>query len=839
MLCGTTFNGTIDLRYPVRSKIILFTLIPILSVYALLFGFGLTEVRLQSRADTLLRLEERTQTQQLLLARELGILQQQLLELAKDLEQKSPERLQVRLQQWQQNHPQQPNLQLLPAPQGNPAQTARWEALPDHSPGIHLRRAITHNGTTLQLIYPVGPDQLHRLLNRPKFADSQNFLLDAQGNFVFHSAPALIGSNAGLSAEPKLQDLLNNRPQTTYTQYLEQHRDNGRPKLAVITPLQGTPWFLMHLADEARILAHTQERMNQASLLLLLSLGIIVATIVIVSGRTLSPLEDLSTAALAISKGHHGSPLPPAQDDEIGRISGALRMLSKQHQQQLRDAQASQEELQARMNARTRELGEQIDQNERQQHELQLAKDQSEAANRSKSEFLSNMSHELRTPLNGVLGYAQIMQRDPHLNQRQQENLEAIESCGQHLLTLINDVLDLSKIEAGRMQLEISPVDLQRMLKGVYDIVVQRAHAKGLKLHMALADNLPSAINTDPTKLRQILLNLLGNAVKFTEVGSVTLAVEKHEERLRFQVQDTGIGIPDDKIDVIFDAFRQAEAGMVIGGTGLGLAINQRLLELLGGTQLDVSTKLNEGSCFSFTIPLDEADPALVEELDSPLFSDDATLRLEEGQQVDIMVVDDRPENRDILDRLLSDAGFSIETFPDAPSSLQRLKQKDFDLILMDIRMPGMNGLEAAGIIREDPSLKHNKLVAITASVFPEFREQVIDAGFDDFIAKPFRSGELFGVIQQKIGVRYAGEEKGRETDTQTVSPDELPEELAIALAARLSEALELGDVGSLTQDMPELAVPASLQEQIAAYARQFDFASLEALVEQLQNNKS
>jgi signal transduction histidine kinase/CheY-like chemotaxis protein len=522
-----------------------------------------------------------------------------------------------------------------------------------------------------------------------------------------------------------------------------------------------------------------------------------------------------------------------------------LAQKSSRRAQQLAAANASlREEVRVRQKAEA-DLQQHRDQLEdlvrERTREYQQACREAEAANRAKSDFLSHMSHELRTPLNGILGYAQILQRDRNATQRQCENLEAIISCGDHLLALINDVLDLSKIEAGRLEVDQASLNLEKLLGGITDVVRGRASRKGLTFETDVAPEVPAGIITDGAKLRQILVNLLGNAVKFTEEGGVTLRVREHPSGLlRFDVIDTGVGIDSQELEEIFDPFKQVEAGKVAGGTGLGLAISRQLAEALGG-HISVTSVVQQGSTFSLSLPLDEASAEEVEALANTDAANSEHLRLAEGQQVTILVADDRDTNRDVLRQILEQAGFDTVMANDGVEAVEMLEQhSEVQLVLMDLRMPRMNGLEALQRIRSDNRFSNLKVVAVTASVFSDFEKQAANAGFDGFVAKPFRMGQLLALLAEQLHLELVSDdEPDDDIPTNDAEPSKsLTAEMPSELRDRLREALRIKNltvINSVAQTLCEDPGTAACGREISRLARAFDFQGLSVLATQME----
>ncbi|HTL29550.1 MAG TPA: PAS domain S-box protein [Tepidisphaeraceae bacterium] len=473
------------------------------------------------------------------------------------------------------------------------------------------------------------------------------------------------------------------------------------------------------------------------------------------------------------------------------------------------------------------------------ERELIEARAAAEAAAKTKSEFLAHMSHELRTPLNGVLGYVQILQRDPMIIPRQRESLDAIEGCGEQLLSLINDVLDLSKIEAGRLEVHNEPFALDRLIKSVANVTRPRAQEKGLAFEISVAPDLPEVLLSDERKLRQVLVNLLGNSVKFTAFGSVHLEVSQNPQgRIRFDVKDTGIGIDPQTATQIFDAFRQSKAGLQEGGTGLGLSISKRLVQSLGGT-LDFESEVDHGAHFFFSVPLVEP------EIDYELPRGDDTsgehqFHLPPDAKLTAVVADDRATNRDVLVRMLQAAGIQTLEAHDGRAALELIRIHRPPLVLMDVRMPVMSGLDATRMIREDPSLKETVVIAVTASVFPDFQQKIREAGCNEILGKPLRAAEVFGAIERHLAIKFVATPV-HELPAQNVSAPRLSlaPHLAAAIAQRIRDASEIGDVAALGEIVTELQgdeVSSPLASDLSRLIKSFNFDAIKDVADALES---
>ncbi len=481
-------------------------------------------------------------------------------------------------------------------------------------------------------------------------------------------------------------------------------------------------------------------------------------------------------------------------------IASQLSMILKRNKAEA-ELRQSYQLLEKRVNDRTADLQNvntqllrEIADREKAEAEMLKAKDAAEAANIAKSVFLANMSHELRTPLNAILGFSNLMTHDPNLPNHHKEDLAIIQQSGEHLLDLINDVLEMSKIEAGRNTLNPTSFDLYQLLHEVEEVFQSRTGEKGLSLIFDLQPNLPQFIHTDEKKLRQILFNLLSNAIKFTENGGVTLRgrlqdqLPKDQIRLAFEIEDTGLGIAKEQVKDLFDYFVQTDAGKKSQeGTGLGLAISKNFIQLMGGS-IKVESQEGKGSLFSFDIVVQLSTGEDVEVAPRQ----HKVIGLEPGQtKKRILIVEDRDANRKLLVKLLQPftsqdgtSGFEIREAVNGLEAVKLWEQWSPDLIFMDMRMPEMNGHQATQKIRE--SLKGHSviIIALTASAFEEDRKIILSEGINDFIRKPFKEHEIFDVLSKHLGSRFVyAEEHSHDTSALgSLGPD------ASAMAAELAK---------------------------------------------------
>lgn len=531
----------------------------------------------------------------------------------------------------------------------------------------------------------------------------------------------------------------------------------------------------------------------------------------------------------------------PLSDDKgkvIG-IVGISRDITERIQAE-RKLKRAHDELETRVRERTEDLSranlqlkKEIKERKLTQVALQKARDVAEAANRAKSEFLANMSHELRTPLNAILGYAQILRKDTNLTERQLDALKTIKHSGDHLLALINEVLDISKIEAGKMELELTEFNFSQFLHGIAKMIQANAEQKGLTFTYTIDDRLPRFVKTDEKKLGEVLLNLLGNAVKYTENGEVIFKVDRKEtsdgadERglstYRFVIKDTGMGIPADRLDDIFSPFQQIKIQKYrqVDGTGLGLAICQKYIELLGG-KIGVESRVEEGSTFHFELTLKEVKGAMT----SP--ESDKEIVGYSGKQRTILIADDKKENRVILADMLSPLDFEIIEAENGKIGLDKAIAHQPDLILLDLMMPEMDGFQLATAIRKRDDLTDMVIIAISASAYKEIEKKSLAAGCDDFIAKPFDVEEILQLVGSHLNLKWNYEETEKKIQLNRETFQALIHDIPERLRTNIIEACKLGNPKKALSYIAELEKSDEkflpLTDQIRKRLKEFKF---------------
>ncbi|RZI81594.1 MAG: response regulator [Rubrivivax sp.] len=463
--------------------------------------------------------------------------------------------------------------------------------------------------------------------------------------------------------------------------------------------------------------------------------------------RITRPLNSLSKAMTRAERGESDVRAEVDGPQDIQAMAQAFNRMIAVLQERGEEVQRHREHLEDLVRERTTEL--------------RQAKERAEIANDAKSAFLARMSHELRTPLNAIMGYAQILKMDKTLTDRQVTGLNTIHSSGEHLLLLIIDILDLSRIEAGKTDLTPTTVHPPSFLSGLVDIIRIKAEEKHLHFDLACAPDLPTAIEVDEKRLRQVLLNLLSNAVKFTEAGQVRLGVTRIRPvegkpamaRLRFEVQDTGTGIPTSELERIFEPFEQAgDARSRSGGTGLGLAISRQLIRLMGG-DIHVESHQGVGSLFWFELDLPRMEPGPAN------LPPDSVATGYLGPRRKILIADDVPANRSMLIDLLRPLGFETIEANNGQAALDQVQAAHPDLVLMDLSMPVVDGLEAMRRLRQDPLTQRLPVIALSANASKVDREDALAAGASFFMAKPFDRALLLGQLGLLLSLHWLSDD--------------------------------------------------------------------------------
>ncbi len=651
--------------------------------------------------------------------------------------------------------------------------------------------------------------------NPPK--NIQYFIADNLGDYIFHPDKdkrytLALGGSAGLKKD---------FPEISFNEYetdeiLQQEKDylfvkelSGRNASLIIRHIHYNPQDSRQFLILAALVSHEIIEQEAKSFGVRLATGalgmvfILALAIALLATRITAPINLLTTAADRIAAGEEDVPVPSVErHDEIGNLAQSFKTMLKRLADSRNELKSLAESLEEKVQERT--------------DELSVTLEKAEISDRTKSEFLSNMSHELRTPLNGILGYAQIFSEDDTLTEEQQAGIKVIRESGEHLLMLINDILDLSKVEAEKMELTTTTFQFPEFLENIVAIIKVKSDSKHLTFSSTFDSNLPERICTDELRLRQILLNLLSNSVKFTTKGYVLLqvksqSIDRKNVRLTFVVEDSGIGIEATMQEKIFEPFQQV--GNILqysDGSGLGLSISQKLVKILGG-DLQIKSPVNTASdsidadpgsqfFFSITVPIIEEDQITYREKNNKSITNYV---MPNAKTQNILIVDDTASNRAVLRDTLEPFGFLVQEATDGNEVLTACKKNKPDLILMDLRMPDMDGFTATKQIKEHPEFKNIPVIAISASTANQksLHRRCLEHGFSGYILKPFIATTLLETLAKQLHIDlYCKESTSKAADNgKTVS---IP---PMEILNRIDEWAQIGDIDALMTEVQEL----------------------------------
>ncbi|MGK7920370.1 MAG: ATP-binding protein [Trichodesmium sp.] len=650
----------------------------------------------------------------------------------------------------------------------------------------------------------------------------------------------------------------------------------------------GLDWLIVNVVPESEFLAEIHANVRRSVALCILALMGAIASGIWTSRRITRSLSGLTQATQELASGKLDQPLKSTRIREVENLSQSFGLMVKSLRQAEKLRQNYQQDLEQEVTEKTKSLQIAL-------KELIIAKQKAEVANQAKSSFIANMSHELRTPLNAVLGFSQIMMRSQNLSKEDKENTTIIHKSGSYLLTLINNILDLSKIEAGKMIINGNSFDFYSFLNELEDLLHLTAKNKGLTLIFDHEDNVPQYIYTDETKLRQVLINLINNGIKFTTEGGVSLTVgttqkesslnspcesqkesslnspcergeinevrscfsngdlsneisplispfsqgESHKKAtIIFEVRDTGAGIAEEEMSKLFEAFAQTETGKNSQeGTGLGLPISRKFVNLMGG-DITVKSQVGKGTTFRFDIQVEVVNQQDIEIPEKPRH----VIGLQPNQpHYKILIVDDRPTNRLLLIKLLQPLGLKLKEATNGKEAVDIWEKWEPHLIWMDMRMPVMDGYEATQHIKGTTKGNATAIIALTASVLEEQKAIILSAGCDDFVRKPFREATIFETMKKHLGIEYIYEE-----EMPSPTPTELSSLTVEDLQEMPTEWLEkvYFAAKALDDDMMEKLIEqipfdnSLLAEKLTTLVNYFQFKTIRQLIESLNQEK-